>query len=72
MANSGNCDYECSVFLAGRCDAQADAAEHFVYEAEGREWAMTRIEEDADEEVYSSVKAMIDDQRAKDGGSDAV
>lgn len=65
---SGRCDYECSVFLAGRCDAQADGAEYFVNLPEGRDWAMTRIEEDANEETYLSIKAMIDDQRALDGG----
>lgn len=64
----GRCDQDCSVFLSGRCEAQADGAEHFVHSAEGRAWAMERIEDDADEEVYSSVKAMIDDQRTLDGG----
>lgn len=66
---SGNCNNDCSVFLAGRCDAQADGAEYFVNSPEGRAWAMEFIESDADEEVYLSVKAMIDDQRTIDGGS---
>lgn len=65
---SGNCNNDCSVFLAGRCDAQADGAEYFVHSPEGRAWAMERIEDDADEEVYRSIKAMIADQRALDGG----
>lgn len=63
----GHCNNDCSVFLAGRCDAQYDGAEYFINSAEGRAWAMERIEEDADEEVYLSVRALIDDQRALDG-----
>lgn len=69
--HGGRCGLECSVFLAGRCECQGEAVEHFVFMKEGREWAMRRIEEAPDEWTYLALKNRIDDQRALDGGDQA-